>query len=546
MSIRAGLLFLLGIGGGLSGCASVGSPQGGPKDTEAPELVRTSPEQGARNVTQQSIRLEFSETVQLKDLQKNLIIAPVIPDENKYQVREDKGGITLTFEKPFEKNTTYSFNFGSAISDITESNVAPNVTLSFSTGAQLDSGRVFGSVRDLLTGGIAKEISVMLYPEADTANIRRGRPYYLARTDDKGLYTFQNLRDGRYRIFALQDKNNTRRYEEGEKIAYLPELLTVAPGLDSVRLVLVRPDARRPLATGRKPGPTQFQVTYNEGVRQAVLTPLPEGAAPAPTAPALAQLNNAVQVAEQGKSVVLFKTPVLTEGRYVLAATDSVGNVGRDTINVRFQGNAPARRGPAYTVEGNPQEVYSQGQLRFLFTEPIILPPNQPFGTLVEDSTARRPLRIPQDATLSPDRTRLTLKLNSKARKTVGVILDSTAVVGITGQSLGLRPLRLRVSEQSQTGTLSGTIQTKYKSYQLQLIDNNFQPVAVLESPKGRYVFNNIAPGSYRIRVLIDADGDGTWRGGDPQFKLPAEPVYIFPKKLDVRANWEQEENLTF
>jgi hypothetical protein len=108
---------------------------------EPPKLVRTSPEQGARNVTQRFIRLEFSETVQLKDLQKNLIIAPVIPEENKYQVREDKGGITLTFEQPFEKNTTYSFNFGTAITDITESNVAPNVMLSFSTGANLDSGR---------------------------------------------------------------------------------------------------------------------------------------------------------------------------------------------------------------------------------------------------------------------------------------------------------------------------------------------------------------------------------------------------------------------
>jgi uncharacterized protein (DUF2141 family) len=529
----------------MSGCAAVSSPEGGPKDLTPPKLVRTSPEQGARNVTQRSIRLEFSETVQLKDLQKNLIIAPVIPDENKYQVREDKGGITLTFEQPFDKNTTYSFNFGTAITDITESNVAPNVMLSFSTGADLDSGRVFGRVTDLLTKRTGEDISVILYPEADTANVRRGKPYYLARTTKAGQYSFQNLRQGRYRLFALQDKNNTRRYEEGEKIAYLPELVTVAPGLDSIALVLVRPDARRPLATGRQGAPTQFKVSYNEGVRQAVAAPLPQsGAAPSPEA--VTQLNNALQVTDQGKSVVLFKTKAVTEGRYVLTATDSVGNVGRDTINVRFQGTAPPRRGPAYTVEGNPQEVYAQGQVQFLFNEPVILPPNQPFGTLVEDSTARRPLRLPQDGTLSPDRARLTLKLNLKARKTATIILDSTAITSVTGQSLGLRPLRLRVSEQSPTGTLSGAIQTKFTRYQIQLINDSFQPVAVLDNPKNRYVFRNIAPGSYQIRVLIDADANGTWRGGDPRFRLPAEPVYLFPKKLEVRSNWEQEENLAF
>ncbi len=522
----------------MSGCASVGSPEGGAKDLTPPKLVRTSPEQGARNVSQRSIRLEFSETVQLKDLQKNLIIAPVIPEENKYQVREDKGGITLTFEQPFDKNTTYSFNFGTAVTDITENNVAPNVMLSFSTGATLDSGRVFGRVTDLLTKRTAEDISVILYPEADTANIRRGKPYYLARTAKNGQYSFQNLREGRYRLFALQDKNNTRRYEEGERIAYLPELVTVAPGLDSIALVLVRPDARRPLATGRQGSPTQFKVSYNEGVRQASLAPLPGGSATAPEA--VAQLNNALQVADQGRSVVVYKTKAVSEGRYLLSATDSVGNVGRDTINVRFQGNAPARRGPAYTVEGNPREVYFQGQVQFVFTEPVILPPNQSFGTLVEDSTARRPLRLPQDGTLSPDRVRLTIRPNFKARKTATIILDSTAIASVTGQSLGLRPLRLRISEQSPSGTLSGAIQTKFTRYQIQLINDTFQPIAVLDSPKNRYVFSNIAPGSYQIRVLIDADANGSWYGGDPQFKQPAEPVYLFPKKLDVRANWSR------
>ena len=545
MSVRARLLFILGIGAGISGCASVASPEGGPKDLTPPKLVRSSPEQGARNVKQPTIRLEFSETVQLKDLQKNLIIAPFIPEENKYQVREDRTGITLSFEEPLEENTTYSFNFGNAITDITESNAAPNTVLSFSTGADLDSGRVAGRVTDLLTGRTAKEAAVLLYPETDTANIRRGRPYYLARTNANGQYAFQNLRAGRYRLFALQDKNNSRRYEEGEKIGYLPELITVGSSLDSIPLVLVRPDARRPLATGRQAAPTQFRVTYNEGLRQAALVPLPESGK-APAADAAAQLNNVLQVAEQGKVVVLFKTGPLTEGRYLLTATDSVGNVGRDTINVRFQGNAPPRRGPAYTVENTPQEVYRQGQLRFLFTEPIILPPNRPFGTLLEDSTTRRPLRLPQDGTLSPDRTRLTLNLNLKAQKTATITLDSTAVTSVTGQSLRLRPLRLRVTEQSPTGTLSGSIQTKYKRYQIQLIDSNFQPVAVLESPQRRYIFTNIAPGTYQIRVLIDTDADGSWRGGDPQLRIPAEPVFIFSKKLEVRANWEQEESLTF
>ncbi|GGG40008.1 Ig-like domain-containing protein [Hymenobacter glacieicola] len=536
---RASIYLLLTAAAGLGGCAAISSPEGGARDTTPPKLVGTIPANGARNVTGQSVRLEFSEQVQLKDLQKNLIVAPVLGEKDTYKIREDRSAITLTFDRPFAPNTTYSFNFGNSISDITESNPAQKVVLSFSTGARLDSGSVRGVVRDLLTGQPTENTAVVLYPEADTANIRRGRPYYLARTDKQGGFELQNLKEGRYRAFALADKNQSNRYEEGEKIGYLPDLLTVRPGLDSLQFLLTRPDARRPLVTTQKTNPTDFRISFNEGVERVTLAPL--GAAVASPA-----LNEAVQLAEKGRTVLLYRTPALTEGRYLLASTDSAGNVGRDTINVRFQGNPPARRGAAYSVEGSPREVYRQGQVKFVFTEPVRLAPNKPIGTLVEDSLKRRPLRLPQDGTLSPDRTTLALNLNTNARKTVMFLLDSTVISSITGQRLGLKPLRLRVSEQTATGTLSGPLQTKATRYWVQLLEANGQVVTTLNSPRGTYRFDNLQPGTYRVRVLIDTNQDGRWQGGDPQLRLPPEPVYLLPKSIQVRSNFDNVETLSF
>ena len=519
----------------LSGCAAISSPQGGPRDKESPKLTNSIPANGARNVKSQSIRLEFSETVQLKDLQKNLVVAPVISDSNRYKIRQERTALTLTYEKPLAPNTTYSFNFGNAITDITESNVVVNPIVAFSTGAELDSGKVNGRVTDLLTAKPAGEVAVMLYPAQDTANIRRGRPYYLTHTDKQGRYAFRYLKEGSYRLFALADKNQNNRYNEGEKIAYLPDLITVQAGLDSVHLIMTRPDARGPLATSQTPGPVQFRIGFNKGLVQASLAPL---ASPT-TAPA--GLNDAVQLAERGRTVVLYKTSALSEGRYVLAATDSIGNSSRDTLNVRFPGTPPPRRGAAYTVEGNPKEINAQGQLRIQFVDPVRLVTDKPFGTLVEDSIRRRPLRIPADAVLSPDRTQLTITPNTKAKNTIIVQLDSTVLTSVTDRPLRLQPIRLRITEQSTTGSLAGTIDTKYPKFQLQVINNEFQSVAVLNNPKGTFRFDNLAPGTYRMRVLIDADGDGTWRAGDPNLKLPAEPVYFGPTIPPVRANWEQE-----
>ncbi|HEX8349378.1 MAG TPA: Ig-like domain-containing protein [Hymenobacter sp.] len=534
MSVRQ-LLSVLSAVALLSGCAAISSPQGGPRDKEPPKLVNSFPANGARNVQGQSIRLEFSETVQLKDLQKNLVVAPVISDSNNFKIRQERTAFTLTYEKPFAPNTTYSFNFGSAITDITESNVVPNALVAFSTGAELDSARLSGRVTDLLTGRAGVEIPVMLYPERDTANIRRGRPYYLTRTDKNGVFSFRYLKDGSYHLFALGDRNQNNRYNEGEKIAYLPGPVTVKAGVDSVRLVLTRPDARRPLAVSQQPGPLQYQISFNEGLTQVSLAPLAS-----PTAPP-AGLNDAVQITEGSKTVVLHRTNILTEGRYVLASVDSIGNGSRDTINVRFPGTPPPRRGVAYTVEGSPREINAQGQIRIQFIDPVRVVPNKPIGVLLEDSTTRRPVRIPNEAVLNNARNQLIITLNTKAKNTVTLQLDSTVLTSVTERALRLRPLRLRITEQSTTGSLAGTIQTQYTKFLLQVLNNEFQPIAVLDSPKGKFLFNNLAPGTYRLRVLIDANGDGKWYMGDPQFKLPAEPVYIGPLLPAVRANWEQE-----
>ena len=536
---RASLFLVVAAAAGLSGCAAISSPEGGIRDTIPPKLVRTVPANGTRNYQGQSVRLEFSEQVQLKELAKNLIVAPLLSDDNPYKVREDRTSITLTFDKPLAPNTTYSFNFGTAISDITESNPAAKAVVSFSTGPELDSASVRGTVVDVLSQQPVENVAVVLYPEADTANVRRGRPTYLARTDKAGRFELNYLKAGQYQAYALADKNQNNRYEEPERIGYLPGLLTVGgPPSDSLRFVLTRPDTRRPLVTTQKPEPASYRVSYTEGVVQTTLAPL--GAAATPL------LNEAIQLAERGRTAVLYRIPELPEGRYLLTATDSAGNVGRDTINVRFQGNAPAKRGAAYTVEGNPREVYRQGQVKFVFNEPVRIAPDKPIGTLTEDSLKRRPLRLPQDGTLSPGRTELALNLNTNARKTVTFQLDSTAIRSITGQSLGLKPLRLRVVEQTSTGTLSGSVQTTAKRYWVQLLEANGQVQTTLDSPKRTYRFDNLQPGTYRLRILIDQNGDGRWQGGDPQLRQLPEPVVLFPKTIQVRSNFDNVESLSF
>jgi uncharacterized protein (DUF2141 family) len=542
MSVRAELLALLALVALLESCAAVAPPLGGPRDRTPPRRISSSPDSAARNVKQQFVRLIFSEPVVTKDLTKNLLITPQLPADNPYKLREDRNSITLLFDKPLDPNTTYSFNFRDAVVDITEGLPAKNAYLNFSTGAVLDSGRLSGTVTDLLTAKPVAEASVGLYREADTAGVRRGRPYYSVLTDKEGKFNLSFLKSGAYKIYAVADKNTNGRFDDGEKIAYLPAPITIAGDSSKpVALVLTLPDRRPPLLTTRTPSPTQLRLAFNEGLRSATL-------APVGTAQAAAAVAEAVLLTDRGRTVVVFKTPEVGDGRFLLTTADSTGNVARDTLNLRFPvPTAKKTVAPVlYSVEGSPRSVYPEGQVKFVFTVPVRLATGRPFGTLVEDSTKRRPLRLPADGALNADRTQLTVRFRSKAKTRLDVVLDSTAITAITGEALRLRPLRLGISGQDVSTSLSGTITTKEKSFELQLLDEKLQVVASLNSPKGSYLFSDMPPGTYRLRVLIDRDGDGKWRNGDPNFLLPPEPVFLDPNPQQVRAGFDIVKALTF
>ena len=544
MSVRAELLALLALVALLESCAAVAPPLGGPRDRTPPRRISSSPDSAARNVRQQFVRLNFSEPVVTKDLSKNLLITPQLPEDNPYKLREDRSSITLLFEKPLDANTTYSFNFREGIVDITEALPAKNAALTFSTGAVLDSGKVRGALTDVLTARAVEGASIGLYRVADTAGVRKGRPYYTVLTDKEGKFSLNFLKAGDYRLYAVADKNNNGRYDDGEKIAYLPAPITIAGSTGAtVPLVLTQPDQRPPLLTTRTPSPSQLRLSYSEGLRTATLAPIPAGS----TATAVAE---ATQLVERGHTVVVYKTPAVGDGRYLLTATDSTGNSSRDTLQLKFPvPPATAKKvanPPLYTVEGAPRTVFQEGQVKFQFAVPVRVATDKPFGTLVEDSLRRRPLRLPADGTLSPDHTLLTVNFNSKARARLDVVLDSAAITAVTGQSLRLRPLRLGISEQDVSTSLSGTITTKYKSFELQLLDDKLQVVSSLSSPKGTYSFADMVPGTYHLRVLIDTDGDGRWRGGDPNLLLVPEPVYLDPRPQQIRAGFDIVEPLAF
>ena len=229
-------LYFLAITLFLLGCANQKPITGGPIDETPPKVIRTIPQDQSTNYTGTTIVFEFDEYVQVKNLQKELIISPRI--DVKYTTRIKKGTIfELRLDSALEQNTTYTFNFRDAVQDITESNPAENLKIAFSTGNVIDSLYVTGNVKNLLSNQPISEASVMLFTADDTLTLESGKPLYAAETDEEGNFRFENLKSAEYQLFALAEEDDNLRYSKREeKIGFLKQNIQVDSNVTNIAL----------------------------------------------------------------------------------------------------------------------------------------------------------------------------------------------------------------------------------------------------------------------------------------------------------------------
>lgn len=192
------------------GCANIVPPQGGPRDTIPPVLLKSNPGDSARNFTGNKIVFYFDEFVDVQDVQNNLLVSPMakINPVVDYKLRE----ITVKLKDSLEANTTYTLDFGKAIKDITEGNIMKDFRYTFSTGAYIDSLELEGSVVMAETAKPDSTMIVMLHTSKDDSAVVKEKPKYIARLDGKGKFHFKNLPAKTFYIYALKDEGGMRRY----------------------------------------------------------------------------------------------------------------------------------------------------------------------------------------------------------------------------------------------------------------------------------------------------------------------------------------------
>ena len=97
-----------------------------------------------------------------------------------------------------------------------------------------------------------------------------------------------------------------------------------------------------------------------------------------------------------------------------------------------------------------------------------------------------------------------------------------------------------------ELGSIKGSITTDKPSFIIQLLDDKLKVLREIRNQK-RYNFENLEPGKYQIRVLVDLNQNGKWDNGNIYELSTPEPVVFVEGDLIIRSNWELEgQNVTF
>jgi Bacterial Ig-like domain len=217
------------------GCANIIPPSGGFKDSLPPMLRKVSPPDSSRNFKETKITLTFDEFVEVQGIQENLLVSPT--PKIAPIVESKLNTVTVKIKDTLEANTTYSFNFGNAIKDINEGNVAKNFTYLFSTGPNIDSFELSGKVVLAESGQIDTTLILMLHRSSDDSAVAKERPRYVAKQTGKGNFTFRNLPAGTYYLYALKSEGGSFNYQPPDQyFAFYNEPVIVTDSVKPVSL----------------------------------------------------------------------------------------------------------------------------------------------------------------------------------------------------------------------------------------------------------------------------------------------------------------------
>lgn len=514
----------------VTSCAKRGSITGGAKDTIPPSIIRSSPRNMSTEFKGNEIRIDFDEYVKIKNANKQLIISP--PMETAPIITPTGSAskyIRIKIRDTLQPNTTYSFNFGQSITDNNEGNPYSQFRFVFSTGTYIDSLSLGGRIKDAQSQKANDFVTVMLYEDNETYNdstVFNERPRYVTNTlDSMVVFSLQNLKKGKYHLFALKDENNNYRYDpKSDKIGFLPYTITV-PNDTIYELELFKEqlpfEAKRPK-----------QASSNRLYAGFTGTPKAEDIKVSVADAATNEPIKTITTALKDKDSVQVWLP-----RNITTDSLKVNVAYRDSINdftMRFKEMKAADSLSVNALQTG--TLHFREKFTLKTTTPLTAIDSTKISLIQKDSA-----NVPFMYAYDDFKQELKFDFEKEEEQQYTFTLLPGALRDFYDTENDTLTYRLKTTLLSDYGNLRVKLTNANRFPLLLQITNAKEEVQAEYYSEGETEinFDGILPTQYLLRVIYDDNENGKWDTGNYLQKIQPEQIIYFTKPIDVRANWD-------
>ena len=521
LSTGIGLVFL-------QSCAQMASPPGGKKDTLAPVVINSIPLNKSKNYKGKKIELNFNEYIAVKNLAQELLITPSI---GNYETRIRPMGLTLVLDSTLKDSTTYTFNFRNAIEDIAEQNKGKNIKLVFSTTNTIDSLKIEGQVKHLLTNKKADNITIGLYPYTDTLSIDKAKPYYFVRTDTSGVYALENLAAGKYYMAAFEDGNNNLLYNSAkESVDFITESFIDLRKNETrdFKIALQNQDVLKLSKTTTTAKTVLYE--FNRGIAAAELR--------------FSSTEKPIYQIENNRNLRIYAGNLNKADTLKIEAAleDSIGRKYDLNLKAKFRELVKKEKSDTAPLGFDifPKTgtlIVATDSVLIIFPKPVSQWDSKKVHILTENEDD---LTFPDEA-FSWNKFQNILTIKSKFLPLVNkfsLSLAKTAFVGPEADSTQEFKQLITRLDPEETGSIEGGFKIP-GNYIYQLLKTDNFEKAYEQKKTGPCSFQNIQPGTYILRAIVDTNKNGRWDIGNFKTKTKSEPIYYFDTKIKLKANFQ-------
>ena len=520
-------------------CANAVAPTGGPKDNTPPVVVEAVPENNSANFNGKKIEITFDEYITLENANQNVLISP--PLSEKPDIKLHNKTVVVKFKESLAPNTTYTINFGSAIKDLHEGNLFKDFVYSFATGDHIDTLSVKGNVLSAADKKPVENAYVGLYA-ADLDNVSdlpmSAKPNYITKTDKEGRFSLNGLADKNYLIFALKDVNSNLYFDQpNEEVAFLDSLVRPNDSISHTLYMFTEVDSTQVLLEKKLIEEGMLRFVFRHPAKDAVvMTPemLPD------------TFNLVTMHSAEYDTIWWYFTPNVMDSLWVQVKYDTVIN-DSSRYSLKFKetgGNRRRKTEPKKLTFSNNllnRVGLIPGQdLVLKFSEPIISYQMSDSAVFKCDSTVYYGRLAFEPADEYGMKYRLTTPFS--ADSSYSIEIPDSVFWGIRGRTNDVIRADFHVLKDDEYGNIYITVAPPkgMKQVVVQLTDESgkvLKEEAITH--KQEVMFDYLMPAKYKLRAILDADGNGKWSTGNYHHHTLPETILDYKDPLELKAGWD-------